>query len=156
MSTTAIKRADIAVFSADGKLQLIVEVKNKRNASTDWAINMRRNLYMHAMLPDAPYFLLALPERFYLWSEADSAEPLAAPDYEVPAESLLIDYIDAPQTSLDRLSEDSLELLVGSWLMNLVNANISEETAQSHDRWLFESGLYDAIRNGDVHIEAGI
>lgn len=156
MSTTAIRRADIAVFSADGKLQLIVEVKNRRNASREWAMNARRNLYVHSMLPTAPYFLLALPDHFYLWRQTDSINPSVAPDYEVPAQPMLAAYIDEERTPLEQMNEYSLELIVASWLMSFVSADVTFETVEVHERWLLESGLYEAIKNGEVRAEADV
>ena len=55
--------------------------------------------------------------------------------------------------SLDDLSESSLELIVKSWLNDIINADLTEQSAASHEKWLFDSGLYRAIENGSVKSE---
>jgi hypothetical protein len=81
-----MRRADVAVYSPDGKLQLVVEIKNRPGASAEWVAQMRRNLLVHAVIPPSPYFLLALPDFFYLWIDARSVHELASPDYQIQAQ----------------------------------------------------------------------
>ena len=69
VGTVMIQVPDIAVYSPNNELQLIVEVKNKIGATPEWAANMRRNLSIHSIVPYSPYFLLALPDYFYLWKD---------------------------------------------------------------------------------------
>ena len=59
--------ADIAVYSPDDRLKLVVEVKGYRNATDEWAAQMRRNLLEYNAVPVGEFFLLVLPEYFYLW-----------------------------------------------------------------------------------------
>jgi hypothetical protein len=59
-------RPDIVVVSPDGRIQLVVEVKNHPGASEEWAADFRRNLVDHSILPQAEYFLLALPDHLFL------------------------------------------------------------------------------------------
>ena len=61
--------ADIAVFSRDYRITLVVEVKGQKHATDEWAAKLRRNLLAHDMIPPSQYFLLALPDHFYLWKE---------------------------------------------------------------------------------------
>ena len=51
-------------------------------------------------------------------------------------------------------SEYGLELLVTSWLEDLVNTELQRDEVGSHLQWLFDSGLYEAITHGSVAIEA--
>jgi len=145
------QRADLAVYSPDERLQLIVEVKNKSGATTDWAARMRRNLFTHSEVPNAPFFLLALPDHFYLWARRATLPEATPPDYEIDATPIVADYTDDPKSYL---SEYSLEMIVNSWLNNLVNSDLTRETAKPHEVWLFDSGLYDAIKAGSVKTEA--
>ncbi|HEX8684350.1 MAG TPA: hypothetical protein VF707_18685 [Ardenticatenaceae bacterium] len=78
-----IHYADLAVYTPDGELLLVVEVKNKRNASPEWAAQMRRNLLVHGMIPATLYFLLALPEYFFLWKGAHQSIDVIPPDYMI-------------------------------------------------------------------------
>ncbi len=122
-----MKRADVAAYSPDGKLQLVVAVKNRPGASAEWVIRMRRNLLVHSVIPYAPYFLLVLPDFFYLWTDATSASDLAPPHYQMKATDVLSPYFDQSTQSLNDLSEYSLELLVTSWLENLVNTELQRD-----------------------------
>jgi len=145
-----LKLADIVVHSPDDNLQLVVEVKNKTEAGAAWAAQMRRNLFAHSILPQSPFFLLALPDRLYLWKDGASSTTVMPPDYEIDSLPFFAPYLMDTNLSLDDLSESSLELVVKSWLNDVVNADLTEQTAASHEKWLFDSGLYRAIRNGSV------
>jgi hypothetical protein len=149
-----MRRADVAVYSPDGKLQLVVEIKNRPGASAEWVTQMRRNLLVHAVIPPSPYFLLVLPDFFYLWKDAISINELALPAYQIKAADVLAPYLGPSTQSLKELSEYSLELLVTSWLEDLVGTELRRDTVGPHLQWLFDSGLYEAIRHGSVMVEA--
>jgi hypothetical protein len=149
-----MRRADVAVYSPDGNLQLVVEIKNRPGASAEWVIQMRRNLLVHDVIPPAPYFLLVLPDFFYLWADAVSVHELAPPAYQIKAAEVLAPYLDQSTQVLKELSEYSLELLLTSWLEDLVGTEIRRDKVGPHMQWLFDSGLYEAIRHGSVTIEA--
>ncbi|MCE2447488.1 MAG: hypothetical protein J4F35_03590 [Candidatus Latescibacteria bacterium] len=102
METHAIRRVDIAVYSPDRKLQLVVEIKNKLGASTEWVTRMRHNLLTHSFIPHVPYFLLVLPDFFHLWRDTTPMNSLAKPDYEIEAAKILAPYLK-PTRSLNNL-----------------------------------------------------
>jgi hypothetical protein len=148
-------RADIAVYGLDRRLQLVVEVKNRLNASVEWATRMRENLLSYSAIPNAPYFLLALPDFFYLWKEAASTTD-GQPDYKIEAKEALSSYVDESIRPLNDVSKYGLEILVASWLDGLVNSELTKDTSDPSLHWLFDSGLYEAIKNGSVDVEASI
>jgi hypothetical protein len=149
-------RADIVVSTPDEQVQLVVEVKNKRGASAEWAAQMRRNLLVHGVVPNAPFFLLATPDRFYLWKDGKPAGAPLAPDDEVEATEVLAPYIDRLGIQLAELSEPSLELLITSWLHDLIDIDLAREEARPAYGWLFDSGLYEALRWGSVATEVAV
>ena len=149
-----MRRADVAVYSPDGNLQLVVAIKNRPGASAEWVIQMRRNLLVHAVIPLSPYFLLVLPDFFYLWTDAVSVHELAPPAYQIKAADVLAPYLDPSTQALKDLSEYSLELLVTSWLEDLVGTELRRDSVGPHLQWLFDSGLYAAITHGSVTVEA--
>ncbi|NJP06625.1 MAG: hypothetical protein HC837_13840 [Chloroflexaceae bacterium] len=151
-----IRHADIAVYDPDGKLQLVVSVKTKTGASQKWVIQRRQKLLSHAVMPDAPYFLLALPDYFYLWMHASSAGEQAPPDYVIQVTETLASYIDDLSLSLNDVTEYDLEMLIASWLEHLVNGEIEIDPHDEALTWLFDSGLFAAIQNGSVAIEATV
>jgi hypothetical protein len=115
---------------------------------------MRRNLLVHDVIPLSPYFLLVLPDFFYLWTDAVSVHELAPPAYQIKAAEVLAPYLDQSTQALKDLSEYSLELLVTSWLEDLVGTELRRDKVGPYLQWLFDSGLYEAIRHGSVTIEA--
>jgi hypothetical protein len=142
--------ADIAVFSRDYRITLVVEVKGQKHATDEWAAKLRRNLLAHDMIPPSQYFLLALPDHFYLWKENAEID-LAPADYKAGTKDVLQHY--AAAVDLEGLSEFGLGLLVTSWLEILTTSQIAKEDAPELN-WVFDSGLYDSIKDGSVRIEA--
>ena len=148
-----MRRVDIAVYNPDGKLQLVVEVKNRPHASAEWVAHLRRNLLAHAFIPPSPYFLLALPDFFYLWKDAVSLDILTKPpDYQISAPEVLATYLNFPQ-SLNDLSHAGLELLMTAWLEDIIHTELQRDAVGPNLQWLFDSGLYEAIARGSVAIE---
>ncbi len=144
-SQTKLKIADIAVFSADEFLQLIIEIKTKKNTTPDWAITLRRNLFAHKGLPSSPFFMLVMPDQIFLWVNQDG--DFQPPDYQLETTSVLGTSLAA---DLPSISEYGLALITRSWLYMLTIADLSKENIEPEKAWLFESGLYQAIRHGSV------
>lgn len=149
MSSATIEQPDIAVFAPDGNLQLVVEVKSRRGVDAEWAIALRRNLYADALLPDAPYFLLASPERLFLWKRSGEAGIADAPAYEISASPVLAPYFGEIRAHLDHISGYGFEMIVAAWLTDVINSDAPPKE-HPHAQWLIESGLYEIIKNGRV------
>ena len=144
MNTTA----DILVHSPDHQLQLVVEVKNIMDATPQWAASFRRNLLVHGAVPDAPYFLMALPQRLFLWKR--TAEADVAPDYVASTTDLLRDYLGPWFDEQQQPSRESLELAVNAWLRDLTWSMRTPRRDSEADRMLLESGAYEAIHHGSI------
>ena len=142
--------ADIAVYSPDDRLKLIVEVKNYRNATDEWASKLRRNLLAHGFFPASEYFLLVLPEYSYLWRRRESHDAVPA-DYKFSTKDVL--QLRGDTSEPDRLSSFGLEVLTSSWLNALAVSQISRGEVPGLD-WIFDSGLYESIKNGSVKVES--
>ena len=147
-----MKFVDIAVSSPEEKLQLVVEIKSKRGASPEWVVHMRRNLLAHSFMPRAPYFLLVLPDFLYLWTDPAPVNDTARPEYKVEAAEVLAPYLKSKR-SLESLSGYGLELLTLSWLEDVVRNDLQQDSENSTLKWLFDSGLYEAIRHGSIELE---
>jgi len=151
------RRADVAVFSPDRKLQLVVEVKKSLRAKQPmekWATAIHRNLYAHAGIPKAPYFLLALlPGNFYLWKESGAREFDRPPDYEADANEILKPYFDELSSSPEAASEFALEAIVSCWLRDISDAELANDASL---KWLDESELHAALKNGSVEMQIPI
>lgn len=147
-------KPDIAVYGTDKKLKLLVEIKNKVGASSNWVIEMRGNLLAHSIIQPSPYLLLVLSDSFHLWRNAETADLRSQPDYSVPASQVLAVYLKDSSISLDTISGYGLEMLVSSWLTQIIISDLTPETAMPEQQWLFESGLYQAIHNGSIITQA--
>ena len=102
--------ADIAAYDTDGQLVLVVETKNKLGTSSVWAAKMRRNILAHGLLPKTRFFLLALPDRFYLWRDVSIIPELAEPNYEIDSAPFLQPYYDRAGILPEKLSSESNEI----------------------------------------------
>lgn len=145
-----ITKADFIIRSPKNGTQVIVEAKSKTPASTDWAIRMRRNLIAHGALPPVKFFLLALPERFYLWK--DSPPEQAAPTFEIDAKGLLQAQAEKLHIPLSDLRGQSFELLVQSWLEDV--ANSSEPAVVDSGNWMVKSGFLNVLHHGIVEAQS--
>lgn len=140
--------ADFVVEKPGGAIQLVVEAKNTVAPSPEWAARFLRNLFIHAQIPPAPFFLLALRDHLYLWRyPSGEAGP---PEFEGDTASALRPYLVRVPGSLENLSERSFEALIYAWLSDVVAG--SPETEQSP--WLRDSGLSESIRNGVIRSQA--
>ncbi len=148
------RRADVAVYSPDRKLQLVVEVKN--SVRTDrplqrWAQEIHRNLHTHSGLLPAAYFLLALlPGKFYLWNEGGPHDFDRPADFEADANKLLKPYFDRLSVPPENVSGYDLEVIVSAWLKDLLEKESLNDEAH---QWLLESGLYTTLKGGSVEMQ---
>lgn len=150
-----IKLADIVIYSPDNRLQLVAEVKGKTGATSEWAAQMRRNLLAHSAIPATRFFLLATPEHFYIWEDGSgSRDEITEPDAVVDARPIIDSYIRDTRISREQISDSGLELILTAWLSSLVNSKLTPESVPPSEKWLFDSGLYEAIRHGSIETEA--
>jgi hypothetical protein len=148
------QRLDLAAYDRDDQLALVVEVKRKVDASKDWVSQLRRNIMAHGVFPNPPFFLLALPDRFYLWKNGN--DNASEPSYAIDAEPLLRPYFERAGVQADKISSQSLELMVAAWLNELVHTGKKPSELESSEQWLIESGLYEALMGGRLDREPGV
>jgi hypothetical protein len=151
------RRADIAVYSPGGKLQLMVDVvfnPGCRVPTVEWAIRKRRNLLLHGGIPSSPYLLLAMiPYTFYLWKEDGEIDPDRAPDFEVEIRQVLQPYVARLTPPPYRVNERQMGEAIAAWLKDVAAAEPSADVSLS---WLYESGLYEALKDSSVEMETAI
>jgi hypothetical protein len=145
-SQTLLQRADIAVFSSDYSLQLIIEIKTKKNASIEWASQYRHNLFVHNELPKSPYFMFVLPDQIFVWTNA-IIDFDRKPDYQLETTAVLGTSL---ASELPSISQFGLALITRAWLYLLTMSDLSPRELEPHQQWLIESGLYQAIKRGSV------
>jgi hypothetical protein len=145
---------DLAIYDRDGQLILVGEIKTKLNASPEWAAKFRSNLLAHGTFPKAPYFLMAFPDRFYLWTDADIRLDQSEPTYVIDACPILQPYFERARVTAEQISVQSLELIVASWLGEIIHSDQPLTDIDESQRWLIESGLSAAICRGRFAHEA--
>jgi hypothetical protein len=148
-----IRPENVAVYAPDAKLQIVVKIKKRLGTSVEWVSRMYQDMRTYALLPNSPYFLFAFPDFFYIWKNyALSMSESNTPDYTIETKEVLKSYLDLSMVSLKDVNEYTLELLVTSWLEDLVKSKVSLEIPAF--QWFKDSGLYEAIKNGSVVTEA--
>lgn len=149
--------ADMTVYDAHGQLAFIIEVKNKLGTSREWAAKMRRNIFAHGLVPDTKWFIIALPDHFYVWKDIESKPEEILPTYDMNPEPFLRPYYDKAGMKLDQLSEKSLELILTSWLNEMAHTDTIPSSIPSEtQQWLAESGFLDAIKDGYIEAQSVI
>ncbi len=149
-------RADVVAYDRTGQPVLVAEVKHERNASSERVAQIRQQLATYSRIVNARYWLLAFPDRFYLWvgEHVEQDEP----DYVVDPLPFLNPFwgmSGIPQY----LSETSFEMVVEGWLATLTWADDTDElpaSAAASGNWLIKSGLFDALKNGHLAYEVTV
>jgi len=144
-------RYDLAAYDRHGQLVLAVEVKAIPGTDADWASSFREFLFDEAGYPRPPFFLLATPDRFYLWDcRSDSEQPPRM--WDIDAEPLLSPYFRKTGLSAGRVHGEAFELMVGTWLADLMRQR--QASPGDGDQCLRESGLIETLRGGTLAYES--
>lgn len=146
---------DLAVFGKSNELVLVVEVLKSPKPGPEWAIHTRRNLLAHGILPKSRYFLIASPERFYLWKSPREEDLETPPDYEWSFKSVLNDYLRETGISKDSITGSGFEFVVYSWLSELM-ANTGRLDKKKCPKEMIQSGLLKDLRNGSLEREVRV
>jgi hypothetical protein len=141
---------DLLVNNYQGELILGVQLKTKMNTSSDWAVKFRHNILTDSLAQKIPFFLMAFPDRFYLWTEPDIYSNQSKPTYIIDALPVLKPYFERAGIMPEKIRGDSFELLVASWLSDLIHSEQLPEEFNESQHWLIDSGLYVAISGGDL------
>lgn len=153
---------DIAVQDKNGKLVLIVELKIKKDINlVNWASKSYYNLRVNGLIdPYLPYFLLAFPTVFYLWDNDDlkfkQEENLIIPNYTINSQFMLHPYYDRTNTTPDNINGYGLEIIISSWLKDIISGDIDVYQEKQYEDWLIKSGLYKSIINGKLNYEIAV
>jgi hypothetical protein len=135
---------DFVVKSPDNETQLVVEATSSMSLTKNWPAHMRRNLLQHTGHWPHAYFILARPDRLFIWEDGHKAGTVQ-PDNTLDTKEVLGPYLNKAVGSLGGLSGESFEIVVRTWLEDVVSSGTSlgEKPAQL-------TGLYNRIKNGTV------
>ena len=127
---------------------MIFEVKAKHHTTPQWAAEFRRNLLRREEFRPTQYFAIVTPDQLYLWREPKPETDVVLPDFVVDSRPLFLPYLQKTSVDLDRISRFTFEMLVISWLSDLVYVRRETESLEPGQAWLMDSGFLDATRNG--------
>jgi hypothetical protein len=97
--------------------------------------------------------LADVPDFFYLWENREHENYETPPDYVIKAKEVLEKYKNHKPSIFGMAQHYSFELIITSWLNELVHSKVSHQKNPSL-KWLYDSGLYEAIKNGSVVMES--
>jgi hypothetical protein len=103
---------DFVAYDKQGRVVLLVEAKSRRGTSENWAARLRRNMLAHGTLPGTKLFLIATPERIYLWKDQPVGRPEAPPDYAADAQKVLEPYFEKLRQEPSEIGPEAFEFLV--------------------------------------------
>ena len=147
---------DLSIENREGQLVLVVELKRKSAVSPEWVAQLRRNLLARGTFPKTPYLLMVFPDTLYLWSGAEAYPDYTEPTYAIDASPILQPYFEGAGVTADQISEASLELIVASWLEEIIHADQLPRNIDNSQQWLVDSGLYTALAEGKLVNEANV
>lgn len=147
---------DMVVYDRRRCPQLLVKIKMKRQASPEWVRETAQLLWDDEEMPEAPFFLLAMPDQFCLWcNPAHTMRQALAPDYAADPATLLRPFAQGNpfNTGTLDLNAFGLELWTATWLDLLTNPRSSSVLQSDQRPFLEESGLLAAIQGGRLITE---
>ena len=75
----------------------------------------------HGILPSSKYFLIATPERMYLWKQGFHAAD-APPEFTIDAEKVFRPYFQKLHQEPLNIGPEAFELLVLTWLSDITRS----------------------------------
>src|SRR5260370_27981919 len=113
---------DFVAYDKEGHVVLLAEAKSRRGTSEHWAALLRRNMLSHGVLPWAKYFLIATPERMYLWKQERPNPSEAPPEFTIDATKVLQPYFQKLHQEPSDIGPEAFELLVSAWLTDIARS----------------------------------
>jgi hypothetical protein len=146
------KGIDFIAYDDLGRVILLGEVKSKVGTSREWAARFRRNMLAHGVLPKAMFFLIATPERMYFWKQDQPGLAEQPPEFVVDAAREFRPYLEKLSRTTQTVGERALELMVFSWLKDIVQTGDERAKHDPSMKWLTESGLIDSLEKARIEI----
>jgi hypothetical protein len=113
---------DFIAYDREGHVVLLAEAKSRHGTSEHWAARLRRNMLAHGVLPWAKYFLIATPERMYLWKQERPNLAEGAPAFTIDATKELLPYFRKLHQEPSDIGPEAFELLVLTWLTDIARS----------------------------------
>jgi hypothetical protein len=136
---------DVAAYGRDGNLAVVGETKVRLSTNTQWAASLRSNIVEDDSALRARFFLLALPDRLYLWPGDAPADALPT---VVDAGEVFGPYFKMLGVEPSQIQPAAFENIVSWWLSDLTRTDPAKVS-----RELRNSGFVDAIAGGRISRE---
>ena len=149
-----VATADLVLYDRGGRLTAVAEVKNRHGTSQEWAAQTRRNILAHGSSFNADYFLLVTPDRLYLWKDTGTDPVKIPPTFEADTQSEFAPYFEKAGLDPRNISGAAFELLVSTWLGDVIRSEGAAEKFTGHRSWLTKSGFHTAVKDGRLEFEA--
>jgi hypothetical protein len=133
------------VIEKNGRQVLQVIARNIASPSSEFAVEYLRNLFAVTGTPLCDFFLLALRNRVYLWRRPSAEVSFA--DFEGDTATALTPHLTRLGRPIDQLFKSTFEFLIQAWLGDLVEG---DAPVSGDLRWVEESGLAEAVRDGYI------
>ncbi len=146
---------DFVGYNKRGEIVLLAEAKSRMGTTDSWASQLRRNILAHGELPQARFFLIATPDRIYIWKHEGPDDAGKPPSAVVDSQIALASYFENLDWPVSQIGPEGFELLVLSWLTDLARSSSSAAAGDPALRWLAESGFLDAIQGARIEHNAG-
>jgi hypothetical protein len=76
----------------------------------------------HGLLPSSKYFLIATPERLYLWRQEQPNGAEAPPEVTADAEQIFQPYFERLEQQPSKIGPEAFEYLVLAWLTDIARS----------------------------------
>lgn len=129
---------DFVAYDREGRVVLLAEVKSRRGTSEYWAARLRKNMLSHGILPWAKYFLIATPERMYLWKQERANQAEVPPEFTIDAAKVFQPYFQKLHQEPSKIGPEAFELLVLTWLTDVARSGEHNQKQDPSSAWLSE------------------
>lgn len=92
-----------------------------------------------------PILLMVFPNDFFLWNGNNAYIENSQPNYVIDARLVLKHYFEKTNINPNTISSGSLEIIILSWLGEIIYSEKSPKNLDSSQQWLLQSGLYAAL-----------
>ena len=92
----------------------------------------------HGILPWAKYFLIATPERMYLWKQERPNPAEVPPEFTIDAVKVFQPYFQKLHQEPSKIGPEAFELLVLTWLTDIARSGEHKLKQDTSSAWLSE------------------
>jgi hypothetical protein len=143
---------DIAVFSRDGELVLVVKVTGGKGTSLTDAAEFRKELLENDLTPNAYFWLQVTETQLLLWRRETGWD--SPPDFTASTQSLSQGDVSRKLANWSGYSRRQvLGNAVEDWLYGFANGRREPDASSEADQLLCRSGLLERIKRGEVNME---